>query len=58
MIRDSESAHISEATQQFIKEIKINELKHWPAFFPDLSFIKNGWEIIKMELEKGFNWSS
>ena len=50
MKRDIESAHISEATQQFIKENKINELKHLPDFNPDLSSIKNLWEIIKMEL--------
>ena len=53
MIRDSESAHISETTQPFIeKKNSINELKHWPAFNWDLSSIKNTWEIIKMELEK------
>ena len=58
LIRDSESAHISENTQQFIKENKINGLKHWPALNPDLSSIKNAREIIKMEIEKRFNWNS
>ena len=52
LVRDNAPAHVSEATQQFIKEKKINELKDWPAFSPYLNPIEKVWGIIKMELKK------
>ena len=52
LVRDNAPAHVSEVTQQFIKEKKISELKDWQAFSSDLNPIENVWGIIKMELEK------
>ena len=37
LVRNNVPAHISEATQQFIKEKKINDMKDCPAFSPDLN---------------------
>ena len=40
LVRDNVPAHISEATQQFIKEKKINDLKDCPTFSPELNTIE------------------
>ena len=40
LIRNNVPAHISEATQQFIKEKKINDMKDCPAFSLDLNPIE------------------
>ena len=37
LVRNNVPAHISEATQQFINEKKINDMKDCPAFSPDLN---------------------
>ena len=55
MVRDNDSAHVSGATQQFIKEQKINELKYWPAFDLDFNRIENLRGII-IELVKRIWW--
>ena len=41
LVGNNAPAHVSEATQKFIKEKKINELKDWPAFISDLNPIEN-----------------
>ena len=40
LVRNNVPAHISEATQQFIKEMKINDMKDCPDFSPDLNHIE------------------
>ena len=40
LVRNSVPEHISEATQKFIKEKKINDMKDYPAFSPDLNPIE------------------
>ena len=40
LVRNNVPEHISEATQQFIKEKKINDMKDCPAFSPDLNPIE------------------
>ena len=40
LVRNNVPAHISEATQQFIKEKKINDMKDCPAFSPNLNPIE------------------
>ena len=44
LVRNNVPVHISEATQQFIKEKKINDLKDCPAFSLDLNPIEMYWE--------------
>ena len=44
LVRNNVPVHISEVTQQFIKEKKINDLKDCPAFSPDLNSIEMYWE--------------
>ena len=51
LVRDNAPEHVSEATQQFIKEKKINELKYWPPFSPDLNPIE-----IYMGNNKNWTW--
>ena len=51
LVRDNDSEHVSEATQLFIKEKMINELKYWPIFSPYFNPIENLWGII-IELVK------
>ena len=40
LVRNNVPAHISESTQQFIKEKKINDMKDCRAFSPDLNPIE------------------
>ena len=54
LVRDNSPTHVSEATQQFIKEKKINKLKDWSALNKDLNLIENVWGIIKRNLKRGF----
>ena len=40
LVRNNVPAHISEVTQQFIKEKKINDMKDWLVLSPDLNPIE------------------
>ena len=54
LVRNNVPEHISEATQQFIKEKKINDMKDCPAFSPDLNPIEMYGNNKNGTLKEGF----
>ena len=51
-MRDNASSHISGRAREFCEGNKINILKDWPPFSPDLNQIEDIWELIKSKSMK------